>query len=163
MVLKLNFTSSVKNILFVSFLAGMASCSDIDSCDANDEQNFMVLDFHRLESRASLKVGFRVTSGDEVFGEGVYEDGDYAYSEDSTSINLPLDPNSETTSFQFESDTSSFEITLGYEINVSIFDPDCPPSFFYSGLDTLSHSFDSLSIPGTITNSQIETNVEVYF
>ena len=134
------------------------SCQDIENCGTDDNLDFMIVRFFDRETTSSKKVAFQVSSGSIVYGEGFY-------SEDSTAIGLPLNPNSLETTFRFDSigTNVSYELTMGYETALEIFDPKCDPSFYYSNLDTLSHSFDSLSIPGTVTNRQLNTNVEVYF
>ena len=134
------------------------SCQDIENCGTDDNRDFMILRFYDRETTASKKVAFQVSSGNIVYGEGFYSD-------DSTAIGLPLNPNSLETTFRFDSvgTSVSYELTIGYVTSLEIFDPKCDPSFYYSNLDTLSHTFDSLSIPGTITNRQISTNVEIYF
>jgi len=148
----------VKKLVFILSLCFFASCNDIEDCGTNDELDFFVMRFYDLETKELKKVAFQVTSSGFIYGEGFY-------SEDSTAIGLPLNPEEEQITYQLDSIGTevSYMLTLSYETNVSIFDPDCPPSFYYSSLDTVNHTFDSLAIPGTITNSQLSTNVEVYF
>ena len=153
--LRFNFATQVKKVIPIVSFVLLLSCQDIANCDANDEQRLMVLEFLSLETKEPRKVGFLIGSGNVVY-EGIY-------SLDSTLVNLPLDPNNPETSFFFLTDTSSFGLTVSYETQVSIFDDDCEPSFTFMNLDTISYSFDSLSIPGRITNRQIETNVQVFF
>lgn len=145
----------MKKLVFILILIGAFACQDIESCAANDEQGFMILEFRDIESSQAKKVGFVIGSGNTTYS-GIY-------SSDSTLVGLPLDPNSTETSFFFLTDTSSFDLTMGYETQVSIFDEGCDPSFTFMNLDTIQYSFDSLSIPGRITNRQIGTNVQVFF
>lgn len=134
----------------------MVSCQDIENCDTDDNLDFMILEFHDLESKATKKVGFVVTAENSPYR--------FPLSDDSTLVALPLNPDDPTTTFFFESDTSNFEVEMSYEdLEITIFDPKCDPSYSFIGLDTVRYSFDSLSIPGTVTNRQISTNVEVYF
>ena len=147
----------MKKLLITLATTIIFSCNDIESCDANDQLNFFILRFYDFETQASKKVAFQVLSGDLIYGEGFYFS-------DSTAIGLPLNPVEDSITYQFDSvgtDVSYF-LTLSYQTNVSIFDPDCSPSFYYSNLDTVNYTFDSLAIPGTITNRQLRTNVEVY-
>jgi len=144
------FTILIATIIF--------SCNDIENCDTNDQLDVFILRFYDLDTQGPKKTAFQVSSDSLVYGEGFY-------SNDSMAIRLPLDPNETSITYQFDSiDTDiRHRLTLSYQTNVSIFDPDCLPSFYYSSLDTVSHTFDSLAIPGTITNRQLATNVEVYF
>ncbi len=132
------------------------SCCEIENCNANDELDFFVLRFFQKDDLTRKKVAFKVTSGDVDYGLN--------YAKDSTSIELPLDPNKEVVTFRFDSLDSdvSHELTLSYETQVSIFDPKCPPSFYFMNLDTIAYTFDSVSIPGKLTNVQLDTNVEVF-
>ncbi len=142
--------------LFLIFSLGLfLSCNDIENCDTNDEQDFMVLRFFDLATQSTKKVGFTITASDSPY--------QFVPFDDSTGIGLPLNPNTDQTSFLFTSDTSIFELVISYDLQLSLFDDACDPSFVFSNLDTVSYTFDSLSIPGTITNRQLDTNVEVFF
>lgn len=145
----------MKKILIVVPLVFFLACNDIENCDANNDLSFLTIAFYDAESIEAKKVGFSIGSGDTEY-TGIYF-------EDSTAAILPLNPLESEISFFFISDTSEHELTLSYNLQVSIFDPDCDASVTFTGLDTLSYSFDSLAIPGTVTNRQIDTNVEVYF
>ena len=148
----------MKKLVILLSILSIVCCNDIENCDANDNRDFMILRFYDIETKSEKKVGFQVTSGDFIYGEGFYF-------EDSTAIGLPLNPNSETITFLFDSiyTSMSYEIEMSYKTQLSIFDPDCNPFFIYSNIDTIRYTFDSLSIPGTITNRQLNTNVEIYF
>ncbi|MEM6812984.1 MAG: hypothetical protein AAF600_01165 [Bacteroidota bacterium] len=146
----------MKKLIIISLICLFVSCNDIENCGTNDEQDFMVLKFFDLESKTSKSVGFVISSEDTIYSNTVYKS-------DSTEAELPLNPNTDQTLFLFTSDTSSFELIMSHEFQISIFDDDCDPSIFFSNLDTIRYTFDSLSIPGRITNRQIATNVEVYF
>lgn len=139
-------------------LIGLAvlSCQDIENCGTDENLDFMILRFFDYETQSSKKIGFTITA----------DNSPYAFTPftDSTGVGLPLNPKDPTTTFFFDSDTSHFELEISYEkAEVSIFDPKCDPSYTYLGLDTVRYTFDSLSIPGTVTNRQLNTNVEVYF
>ncbi|SNS47447.1 hypothetical protein SAMN05421640_0299 [Ekhidna lutea] len=138
-------------------LIGLAviSCQDIENCGTDDNLDFMILEFHDLESQSTRKVGFVVTAEGSPYR--------FSLSEDSTFVALPLNPEDTITTFLFDSDTSHFEVEMRYDPELSIFDPSCDPSITFLNLDTVRYTFDSLSIPGTVTNRQISTNVEVYF
>lgn len=140
----------------ISFV-GFCACQDIENCDANDEQRFMVVRFLEKESGQPKEANFSITdSGSPI---------EFLILEDLTGVALPLNPNSETATFFFDSLETNvhFELEMGYKTQVSVFDEACDPSFTFINLDTVRYTFDSLSIPGRITNRQIETNVQVFF
>ena len=147
----------MRKLLAISCLIVLAACQDIENCDTNDEQRFMILAFLDKETNAAKTVNFAITSGSTV----LLNDPEASYS----SIGLPLDPNSESVTFLFDSvgTAVSYQLKIGYETQISIFDEDCDPSITFLNLDTIRYTFDSLSIPGTVTNRQIDTNVQVFF
>ena len=130
-------------------------CQDIENCDTDNNLDFMIVRFFDIETASSKKVGFIIGSGTTAYTD--------IYSADSTLAVLPLDPANPETSFFFVSDTSNHELVMSHEVSFSIFDPKCDPSITFFNLDTVRYTFDSLSIPGTITNRQLSTNVEIYF
>lgn len=147
----------MKKTLFILLVIAIGSCQDIENCDTNDEWNFMIVDFLDRETQTPVKIGFTITASGSPF--------QFVPFEDSTGIGLPLDPNSETVTFSFDSlgTSVSYSLEVSYDTQVSIFDEDCEPSFTFMNLDTVSYSFDSLSIPGRITNRQVDSNVQVFF
>lgn len=141
-------------LIFLSVYV-LVGCSDIDNCTSDSNTSFMIVRFFDFETKESKKVGFRVSTDEsaELFG----------LSTDSLAIGLPLDPLDTTVLFLFDSDTSDYSLQVRYNTDVSLFDPDCDASLFFSGLDTLNSSFDSTAIIGIVTNRQLTTNIEVYF
>lgn len=139
-------------ILMIGLLFG---CSDIDNCTSDSNLSFMIVRFYDFETKATKKVGFQVST------EG--STGLFGLSSDSLAIGLPLDPMDTSLVFHFDSDTNDYSLNVRYDPNFLIFDPDCSPSLFFSGIDTLQSSFDSTAIRGTVTNRQLTTNFEVYF
>ena len=134
----------------------IASCQDIENCGTDDNLDFMILRFFDYETQSAKKVGFTITAENST--------DQFKPFADSTGVGLPLNPDDPTTTFFFDSDTSHFELEMSYDqFRVSIFDPKCEPALTFIGLDTVRYTFDSLSIPGTVTNRQLDTNVEVYF
>ena len=144
-----------KGRLFVFSLFILAGCTDIDNCDSDSNQTFMIVRFFDFETKSAKKVGFRVSTNEssDLFG----------LSTDSLAIGLPLDPLDTAIFFLFDSDTNDYSLQVRYDPRFSIFDPDCEPSLFFSGLDSLSSSFDSTSVIGSVTNRLLTTNFEVYF
>ncbi|MEP0985915.1 hypothetical protein [Ekhidna sp.] len=146
----------MKKLVFILMGLSVLSCRDIENCDTDDNLDFMIVRFYDIESGSSKKIGFEITA----------EDSPYTFTpfEDSTGVGLPLNPEDQTTTFFFDSDTSSFELEMSYEeVEVTIFDPKCDPSLTFLGLDTVRQTFDSTVVVGNVTNRQISTNVEIYF
>ena len=145
------------------------SCQDIENCGTDDNLDFMVLRFFDIETQNPKTVGFTFTVDGSPYQFSFLADttvsssGDTTIVSDSTFVLLPLNPLTPTTTLQFDSDTSSHLIELSYDPEYSIFDPKCEPSLTFKNIDTVQYTFDSLSIPGTVTNRQLDTNVEVYF
>lgn len=138
-------------------MVAFAACNDIENCDANDELDFMIVRFFDKETRAAKQMGYTITADNSPFS--------FVPFTDSTGVGLPLNPDTESTTFFFDSAGTDVheELVISYETQVSIFDPDCDPSFTFTALDTVRYTFDSLSIPGRITNRQLSTNVAIYF
>lgn len=133
----------------------MVACNDIENCDTNSDLDFMIVRFFDVESKAQKKVGFVITASDSPYRFELFSD--------STGVGLPLDPNGSSSTFFFDSDTSSFELVMSYEPQVSVFDPKCDPSFTFLNLDTVRQTFDSTIVVGAVTNRQLNTNVAIYF
>lgn len=145
----------MKKLLIILSFCAVAACNDIENCDANDELDFMVVRFFDKDTEQAKKMGFTITSSNSPY--------QFVPFEDSTGVGLPLEPDAESTIFSFVSDTSSHQLVMSYDVQASIFDPKCDPSFTFLNLDTLSQTFDSTVVVGTVTNRQLSTNVEIYF
>lgn len=146
----------MKRLLIILNVAVLPACGDIDNCKANDASNFMVVRFFDMETKGSKKIEFRITTEDSPY--------QFVPFSDSTGVALPLNPDHAVTAFFMDSDISHHELVMRYEnVEVSIFDPECDPSFTFMGLDTVRQTFDSTVVVGAVTNRQLNTNVEVYF
>lgn len=146
---------ALKHIVLVLML--LTGCQDIENCDADENYEFMIIDFYDLSTQEEKQVGFEVSTPFESYGFSTYSD-------DSTSLALYLNPADTTATFYFDSDTlDQFTLQVSYQKQFSIFDPECPASVAYTSLDTVAQTFDSTVVVGTITNAQIGTNVEIYF
>lgn len=146
---------TMKKGLLILFGLLVFGCDDIESCTSDSNQSFMVVRFFDMESKTAKKVGFRVSTDESSTL--------YGLSTDSLTIGLPLDPQDTSVMFLFDSDTNDYALHIRYDPIFTIFDPDCDPSLFFNQLDTLSSSFDSTAVIGTITNRQLTSNFEVYF
>lgn len=157
----------MKNLMIILILISSVSCQDIENCLTNDEQRVIILRFFDSDDESPKNGNFRITADNSPYEFGFIADtvisaGDTTIVSDSTFIALPLNPETPTTTFFFDADTS-FYLELSYETNLSIFDPGCPPSLYFTNIDTVSYSFNAVAIPGTITNRKLGTNVEVYY
>lgn len=145
----------MKKIAIILFGLIIIACEDIENCDTNDDRDFMIVRFYDLETQSDKKVGFTIGTG-SINYEGIFSD-------DSTTIVLPLNPTDTTTSFFFISDTSNHQLVMRHDTQYSIFDPKCDPSITFLNLDTLQQTFDSTVVVGDVTNRLVTTNVEIYF
>lgn len=159
----------MKKLGIILFGLIILSCQDIENCNTDDNRDFIIVRFFDLETKDPKVVGFTFTAENSPYrfrflaDTTVSSSGVTTIVSDSTFILLPLNPSTNSTRLLFDSDTSSHFIELSYEKEYFIFDPDCEPSLTFFDIDTIGYSFDSLSIPGTVTNRQLSTNVEVYF
>lgn len=146
----------MKKFGIILFGLVILSCQDIEDCRTDDNLDVMIVRFYDIETKQTKKVGFTIGSGSYIYGEGYFSD-------DSTAVALPLNPSENATTFFFLTDTSNHELEMSHDVAFSIFDPKCDPSITFINLDTIRYTFDSLSIPGTVTNIQLDTNVKIYF
>ncbi|MEQ9466928.1 MAG: hypothetical protein RLN88_05915 [Ekhidna sp.] len=159
----------MKKLEIILFGLLILSCQDIENCGTDDNRDFIIVRFFDFETKDPKVVGFTFTAENSPYqfrflaDTTVSTSGDTTIVSDSTFILLPLDPSTSSTRLLFDSDTTSHFIELSYDKEYSIFDPACEPSLIFLNIDTVGYSFDSLSIPGTVTNRQLSTNVEVYF
>ena len=117
----------------------------------------MIIRFYDLETKETKKVDFAITAQNSP--------NIFLLSEDSLFVTLPLNPQDTTNTFFFDSIINDQKDTLKVRYNTafSIFNPDCEPSLQFINLDTINQTFDSTAVVGSQTNSQIATNIEIYF
>lgn len=151
----------MKKLLIVLSVWIVAGCNDIENCGTNDDQNIMRVRFFDFETKQAKSVGFQVSSNDPLIAFQVVDDD--GIPTETTVWELPLNPENSEITYTFTSDTSSHQLTMSYDLEVSIFDPDCDPSIRFVNLDTVRQTFDSTVVVGAVTNRQLSTNVEIYF
>lgn len=145
----------MRKVFFLLFTALLAACGDIESCTSDPNQSFMIVRFYDAETNAAKKVGFRISANESELLIGLPSD--------SLAAGLPLDAEDTTVLFHFDTDTMDYALRVSYGTEISIFDADCDPSVLFVGLDTVSSTFDSTALIGTVTDREITTNIEVYF
>lgn len=145
----------MKKLLFIIGVLAFAACNDIENCETDDALDFMIVRFYNKQTKRPVKVGFTISASNSPY--------QFVPFTDSTGVGLPLDPNQNEVTFLFDSTTTQYELVMSYEVEASIFDPDCEPSLTYVELDTVRQTFDSTVVVGTVTNRQLNTNVEIYF
>lgn len=159
----------MKKLAIILFGLLILSCEEIENCGADDNTDFVIVRFFDLETQVSKKVGFTFTVEGSPYEFRFLADttisstNDTTIVSDSTFILFPLNPLTETTRLQFDSDTSSHFIELRHETSYSIFDEACEPSLTFINLDTVAQTFDSTVVVGNVTNRLLTTNVEIYF
>ncbi|MEM9895760.1 MAG: hypothetical protein AAF789_05275 [Bacteroidota bacterium] len=136
-------------------------CSDLENCNTDLSQDFMIVTFHEIATQNLREVGFTYSETSSGTQFQVVDDEGEPVS--FNALTLELNAADTATEYTFTSDTSSFQLRVRHEISVEFFDEECEPSVFFTGLDTLSYTFDSVAVVGTVTNSLIPVNVEVYF
>lgn len=138
-------------------------CRDIDNCDSDSSQPFMIVQFFDILERTPKQIGFQVRSVTRE--QGTFLIDSTFYRNDSTVLLLLLNPEDTTLTVEFDSIDSpnDFELQIRYDREFSIFDPECPPAVSFVNIDTLRSTFDSTVVVGSITDRQLSNNIEVYF
>jgi hypothetical protein len=78
-------------------------------------------------------------------------------------LNLQVDPDSTETRFVFITSDRTDTLDLTYRVVPSFISVQCGPELLFSKLDTLNHTFDSLVIVQDIFDSEVETNIKIYY
>ena len=142
-------------VISIALICGI-SCNDIENCNADDNTSFLIVGYNNFKTKGGRSdVGFRVQEVNSPYTISAFVD--------STAIGLPLNPEDTVVTYTFTTDSSSFQLQVRYDREFSVFDAACEPSITFTGLDTLTQTFDSLVIESRIANREIDTNLEVYF
>jgi len=78
-------------------------------------------------------------------------------------LTLEVDPDSTVTRFVFITSDRTDTLDLSYRVRPSFISVQCGPELLFSKLDTLGHTFDSLVIVQDIFDSEIDTNIKIYY
>ncbi|MCZ6900644.1 MAG: DUF6452 family protein [Bacteroidetes bacterium] len=153
-------------ILFGMVLACF-SCVNDELC-IGEGTNTIKLSFFEYEVNPDTPVSITFDSI-EVSGNPE----NYPSFEDTTAsvISLSSDPERLRTGFIFyaknEIDTTAAgridTLVVTYERTSRLISPTCGPEFIFSGLETISYSFDSLELVETNFSRDIETNIKIYY
>jgi len=90
------------------------------------------------------------------------ESGFPEYDNDTlSSISLPLNPGTLTTTFIFAQKTGNDTLGLSYTVVAKLISPECGLDAFFDNMDTTFTSFNNLRILERIIHEDITTNIEV--
>ena len=84
---------------------------------------------------------------------------DYSY---VSSVELPLNPLTEETSFSFQGVYGINAIQLGYNRQVQFVSEDCGDRYIFSELKALEYDFDSVRVVNPTPTAPASTNVEIF-
>jgi Family of unknown function (DUF6452) len=100
----------------------------------------------------SLGIRSPATEEDTVFQNGK------AFS----SVELPLNPLEEQTTFFFDGVYGDNSIQIGYQRQVQFVSEDCGERYIYADLKILEYDFDSVRIVNPTPTAPASTNIEIY-
>lgn len=159
----------------------MEACRDIESCNADPARQELIIQFLSDTSGAIQNVNYSflpagsdvlfvfdstyfVAEEDTIIYGTFVPEGDSILLPEGNRAALDLDANRDSITYYFilPDGTIPDTLNLRYNREFSIYDPECPPSLTYVNIDTVSQTFDSLKIVGTVTDVQITTHIEIY-
>ncbi len=133
----------------------IAACSEFVDC-SRETKTTAKISFFKKADGTSLEIAF-----DTITAIGT--DSIFFTAKDTLNIyDIPLDPNSISTTFIFIKASVTDTLNLGYENQFVIIDEDCPPEIAFNNLEILSTSFDSLIIVENRLLIEVENNIKVF-
>ncbi|MCR9250634.1 MAG: DUF6452 family protein [bacterium] len=130
-----------KNIAFISVIGGLIfACNDIPDCQLIEEVEYFQISIYDRDTNTQI---------DSLIFESIIEPGlGQLLAERDTfhSFILFVNPDDTVTTFYFESDAGFDTLSLSYQSSYRIESDECGPVQMITDLDTLIHTFDSLSI-----------------
>ena len=120
-----------------------------------------------------LKISFIESGSDPESPESIAFDSigvsgepiDYPSFADTTlsEIALTVDPDSLITRFVFYTTDRTDTLDVSYKITSSLISVQCGPELLYSKLDTIYHTYDSLVIVQNLFDTEVDTNLKIYY
>ena len=133
----------------------IAACSEFVDC-SRETKTTAKISFFKKADGTSLEIAF-----DTITAIGT--DSIFFTAKDTLNIyDIPLDPNSISTTFIFIKASVTDTLNLGYENQFVIIDEDCPPEIAFNNLEILNTSFDSLKIVESRLLIEVENNIEIF-
>jgi hypothetical protein len=79
-------------------------------------------------------------------------------------LKVPLDPTAEALDLDIQDFYADHSLALGYSRQVQFVSEECGERYYYSGVEVLSHDYDSIRIVNAIPQPEIyaATNIEIY-
>ena len=144
---------------FLLFILGvLTGCVDDELCIGTGTNIVKVKIFDYLDPNTPLAITF---IGIEA---SVDPENLPAYADSTlTSINLTIDPNVEQTMFIFSTADRTDTLHTLYSILPRLISPTCGPEFLFNNLIVEEHTFDSLVVVETLIDSDVETNIQLYY
>ena len=133
----------------------IAGCSEIVDCKRETKTTARISFFKKIDG-TSLEIAF-----DTITAIGT--DSIFFTVKDSLSVyDIPLDPNSISTTFIFIKASVTDTLNLGYENQFVIIDQDCAPEIAFDNLEIINTSFDSLKIVERRLLIEVENNIKIF-
>ncbi len=133
----------------------IAGCSEIVDCKRETKTTARISFFKKTDG-TSLEIAF-----DTITAIGT--DSIFFTVKDSLSVyDIPLDPNSISTTFIFIKASVTDTLNLGYENQFVIIDQDCAPEIAFDNLEIINTSFDSLKIVERRLLIEVENNIKIF-
>ena len=148
-------------LLFILF----AACTADELCEG-ESISTIKLSFKDFESKSTKAIAL------DSIGFSWSPLSDTLYRDTTVSvIGLPVDPENSRTLFVFITtdliDTleviNADTLEISYKVTSSLISPECGPELLFSNLDTVYHTFDSLSIIQKLFDREVETNIEIFY
>ncbi len=150
----------IRNLIF--FLFGVLvinACNEIPDCQLIDETAYFNVAFLDRDTTtlAEALVIYNLTSekGDSII-----------FSNDTllvSGVSLYLNPYDTVSTFYFETDRGFDTLKVSYQTLYKIISEECGPVQEFLNLDTLDHTFDSISLENSFLNREINVNIALYF
>jgi hypothetical protein len=136
------------------------ACDDYSECGVSDYSEEVYINFYNIDTKAARTVKFQ--SMDVIFpNEGTIS---YQDTVGATGYIFPLDLTSNSTSFLFrQDDFTSYDLTIGYNTQARIENPDCGPIFRVTALTGSSIAFDSVAVQVTELSKNLAPHVKIYY
>ena len=146
--------------LFISSIVLFFSCSEDPDCSQDIPHDQIIVTFYDKDELELKQAEF-----DYVFNA----DGTFIHNKDSadapdsfSSIQLELNPSSDTSLFFFVTGVKTDTLRLIYSRKMEWLSVECGPNFTYDELMIFDHTFDSASLINSIIEPEIDESVRLF-
>lgn len=147
----------------ILLLWALMACNEIKDCQLDPNREYATMLFYSFDSlmldtpKKTLKAldynGMEISTYPDVVFEG----------DSTTSLGLFLNSGDTTITYRFITDSLTYELQLGYQHSLFLYDLECPPTFSYKNLAPSSGQFDSILVVSPILKNDFPLNLEIYF